>query len=213
MSMTPNISTSVLCWPNKVLSADDLRRHLTSQRELLLLPRTIITPLALDELKAKGIRIQWQASPGLNEAKPGDRTTKWFYAQENVDTMIAVLTQALARDGIALTPFEMANGPWIVRLAERIMTNNAGGIAFVREPALTCCIANKIAGIRAAAAHSVPNVTSIKKTLGANLYAIDHVGKTFFELRQMLRAITADAPKCGDDLAKTLQELVGHAHR
>ena len=94
-----------------------------------------------------------------------------------------------------------------------LVTNNAGGIAFVREPALICCIANKIAGVRAAAAHNVMNIATMMKTLGPNLFALDETGKTYFELRQMLRTIIAHAPTCGDDLAKTLQELDGHAHR
>jgi hypothetical protein len=38
--------------------------------------------------------------------------------------------------------------------------------------------------------------------LGANLFAIEMPGRTFFEFRQMLKSI-----------AKVLQELDGHAHR
>jgi hypothetical protein len=215
MSMTPNNSTSVLCWPKKVLSADDLRRHLTSQRELLLLPRTVITPLALDELRAKGIRVQWQASPGMNDAIPGGPSAKWYYAQETPDTMISLVMHALEREGVQVA--YIAPGlPWVSAIAsyaEMLVSNKSGGIAFVREPSLVCCIANKIAGIRAASVHSVPSIAATKKALGPNLFALDQSGKTFFELRQMLRTITADAPKCGDDIAKTLSELDGHAHR
>jgi hypothetical protein len=213
MSTAPNSSTKVLCWPKKLLSADDLRRHLTSQREVLLLPRTIITPLAVDELKAKGVRIQWQSSPGLNDAIPGGPPSKWFYAQEKHGTIIHSILQALARDGVVLTSYEITQAPWILRFAELLVTSQSGGVALVREPALVCCIANKIAGIRAASVNNVPNVASAKKTFSPNLFALDQTGKTFFELRQMLRTITADAPTCGEEIAKTLQELDGHAHR
>jgi len=213
MSMTPTNSTSVLCWPKKVLSADDLRRHLTNQRELLLLPRTVITPLAVDELKAKGVHIQWQAGPGLSEAKPWDRTQSWLYVRETTDTTIDVAVAALARDGVKLTPFDIERTPWIARFAETIVEKECGGVALVSVPELVVCIGNKIAGIRAATVNNVLQVSRAQETLGANLFAIDGSGKTFFELRQMLRTITADAPKCSDDLAKTLSELDGHAHR
>ena len=41
----------VLRWTGKLLSADDLRRHLKGQRELIVQRQTIVTPLAVDELK------------------------------------------------------------------------------------------------------------------------------------------------------------------
>jgi hypothetical protein len=79
MSGTPQNSPVVLCWPKRLLSADDLRVHLTSQREVLVLPRTVITPLAADELKAKGIRIRWQVPAALDKAAP--KQGAWCYAQ------------------------------------------------------------------------------------------------------------------------------------
>lgn len=213
MSIVPNNVTNVLCWPKKLLSADDLRLHLTNQRELQLLPRTIITPLAVDELKAKGIRVVWQVSPVMSAANGGVESNRWFYAQEKHDTMISSVLQALSREGIVLSPLETMPGPWVVRFAELILANHAGGVAMVREPGLICCIANKVAGIRAASVHDVPQVASVKKSMGANLFAMDGAGKTFFEVRQMLRTITASAPTCGEGVAKTLSELDGHAHR
>ena len=47
-----NADAHVLHWSGKLLSADDLRKHWNSQRELVLSRQTLITPLALDELRA-----------------------------------------------------------------------------------------------------------------------------------------------------------------
>src|SRR2546421_371670 len=99
---------AVLCWPRRVLSADDLRRHLTSQRELQLLPRTIVTPLAADELKARGIRVTWQAPKPAAEKAGG-----WGYAQERPDAAVAAAVQALKRDGTRLVALDVpADGLW-----------------------------------------------------------------------------------------------------
>jgi hypothetical protein len=200
---------SVLCWPKRLLSADDLRRHLSSQRELLLLPNTVITPLAADELRAKGVRISWQV-PQAKEAvtsKPGT----WSYSQEQPDALVAAAVQALERDGVKLT---LHDGKGPRSLAEAILSAKlCGGVAFCSDPALVCCIGNKVAGLRGAAVWSAAQVQRAKKHLGANLFAIEMPGRTLFELRQMLRAIVTDAPNCPETLARTLQELDGHAHR
>jgi len=50
------------------------------------------------------------------------------------------------------------------------------------------------------------------RTLAANLLAVEMPGRTFFEVRQILRICCAPAV-CPADLAGTLQELDGHAHR
>jgi hypothetical protein len=208
MSGTPPTTPSVLLWPKRLLSADDLRRHLTTQRELVLLPKTVVTPLAADELKAKGVRVSWQAPGAVDaiSAKPGT----WIYAQEKDEPMVASVILALEREGIKLPAVSGS----VRKLAETILRGaHAGGILFAADSALACCIGNKVAGIRAAAVVNALQVSRAKKTLGANLFAVDVPGRTFFELRQMLKAIVADAGGCSDDVARILKELDGHAHR
>ena len=72
---------------------------------------------------------------------------------------------------------------------------------------------SKIAGIRAGATRNNAQTLRAQKNLGANLFAIEFPGPTFFELRQMLRSIATGAPKCPDAVANLLEELDGHAHR
>ncbi|MBI2806911.1 MAG: hypothetical protein HYX68_18175 [Planctomycetes bacterium] len=198
----------VLCWPKRLLSADDLRRHLTNQRELLLLPKTIVTPLALDELKAKGVRMIFEAPRPGNTCDP---KTTWIFAQEMADAIVTSAVRAIEREGIALTPL---SNPAARALADAIIRHgHRGGIVFTGEPEAVCCIANKVAGIRAGAVITQAQVVRAQKSLGANLFAIEMPGRTFFELRQMLRTIVALEPKCHGAVATTLKELDGHAHR
>ncbi len=214
---------AVLSWPRKVLSADDLRRHLTSQREIALLPRAIITPLAADELRARGIRIRWE------EAKPQSSTPggRLGYAQEKPDAAVEAAIRALERDGIDLVAFEIAAAvpvAWARAVAELVArTDGLGGIAFCGDPALACCIANKLAGVRAAAVTSPAHAERARRTIAANLLAIESPGRTFFEVRQIVRAIVGGQASCAKasyakascpaELSRALQELDGHAHR
>ncbi|HZZ77677.1 MAG TPA: hypothetical protein VFE62_04105 [Gemmataceae bacterium] len=192
---------SVLCWPKRLLSADDLRRHLAGQREVLLLPKTVITPLAADELRSRGIRVLWDAAKEMKRSAVGS----WLYAQERADGAVAAAIQALARDGIMLTLHADASA----RQLALAIGKQPGAVLFCSDPATACCIANKIAGIRAGAVCNNAQVLRVQQNLGANLFAIEIPGPTYFELRQMLRTITSRSPKCPD----ALKELDGHAHR
>jgi hypothetical protein len=205
MKDLPQNSTTVLCWPKKLLSADDLRRHLTSQRELLLLPRTIITPLAADELRAKKVKLTWQAT----SATPSTKQNDWCYALEKPDALILSAINALERDGLLLNRIEFN----VARKFAASMSTGQGGIVFCDDPATWCCIVNKIAGIRAVSVLAVRQIVRAQKHLGANFYAIEIPGPTFFELRQMLKAIVSGVPACPVETASLLKELDGHAHR
>lgn len=196
--------TSVLCWPKRLLSADDLRRHLTSQRELVLLPRTVVTPLAADELRARGVRVRWETSPAVEAA-----ASKWFLALEKSDASIVAAIQAMEREGIV---FHRLDAP-ARKLAETLVANFNGGVVFTSDPATVACVANKVAGVRAAMVGNAAQASRAKKNLGANLYAVEIAGPSFFEVRQILRILVTGSTSCPESLAKTLGELDGHAHR
>ncbi|HEV3145589.1 MAG TPA: hypothetical protein VGZ47_16970, partial [Gemmataceae bacterium] len=95
----------VLYWSGKLFSAEDLRRHLTNQRELVVLPRTLLTPLALDELRAKGVGIRRQEKPATTTDQParGSARQGWAYVQETPDPVVAAAAAALEREGLAVT--------------------------------------------------------------------------------------------------------------
>src|SRR5437763_11931325 len=105
-------NSQVLHWPGTVFSAEDLRRHLEGQRELVLLPRALLTPLALDELRAKGVRItrgEILANQGAQPAVDGG-SRRWGYHQEQPDAAVAAAVAALAREGKPLAPLDLAGG-------------------------------------------------------------------------------------------------------
>lgn len=200
----------VLSWPKRLLSADDLRLHLHGQRELVLLPRTIVTPLAADELRARGIRVTWQSVMTAPPAAASPAT--WGYVEEKQDPLVAAALRALERDGITIP----ALGPGPIREVLRRVAGGqpSGAIVFSASPALVCCIANKHAGLRAAAVLGPAQVGRLRMGLAPNFYAIEMPGRTYFELRQILRMIAATPPgPCPAELAATLKELDSHAHR
>ena len=209
-----NGDAQVLRWPGKVFSADDLRRHWKGQRELVVLARAILTPLALDELRAKGIRITHEEKASGRQPA-GAQKSRWAYVQDKPDPIVAAALAALEREGLPLTALAPAGdtpAAWFRSMAGWV-NQNAGCVAFWTDAALLCCLANKIAGLRAAPVATALQAGRALAVLGANFVAVEMPGRTFFEVRQILRTAAGALPSCPPQTAKLLLELEGHAHR
>jgi ribose 5-phosphate isomerase RpiB len=203
----------VMHWQGRLLCADDLRRSFNGHRELVLLPGTVITPLAADELRGLGIRIS-RLVKSIEKAGANDT---WGYAQEQPQPLVTSVLQSLGREGLHLKPLQAdqakESSTWARAVANCVARGECrGGVVFCADPGLTCCVANKIKGLRAAAVMNVQQAARALKTLGANVIAIEMPGPTFFEIRQMIRCLVKSST-CPDKVACVLQELDGHAHR
>lgn len=207
-------SDGVLHWPNRVVAVEDLRRRLNGHRELLLPPQTVVTPLALEELRTRGI-------PVRQEDETPTQATKllWGYAQDRAYAMVPSAARALQRAGLALKELpggeRTAAHAWARAVAECVARGEClGGVLFCDNPALVCCVANKVAGLRAAAVATISQAAQALHSFAPNLVAVEMPGRTFFEIRQMLRTFCQSGlPRCPDDAAGMLRELDGHAHR
>lgn len=208
------LESDILRWPSRVVAVEELRRTLNGHRELSLAAGTIITPLAADDLKARGIRIRHHA-----EAKPTRSSTTWAVGQEWPEPLVHSAVQALERDGISLLQWphcrDGADCAWAKEIAQCVARGDCrGGVIFCRDANLACCIANKVAGLRAAAVTTVGQAARATLTLGTNLLAVEMPGRTYFEARQILRILCQPAaPACPERIAFALRELDGHAHR
>jgi hypothetical protein len=214
-AVTSSASGQVLHWPGRVLCAEDLRRRLNGHREVVLAPETVITPLADEELRSTGVQIRRASREAAREEKG---KPAWGYAQERPHPLVSSALTALAREGMALrelaAPGEDLVCRWARAVAECVAAGECvGGVLFCQDPGLACCVANKLAGLRAVAVSTVSQAARATLTLGSNLLVVEMPGRTFFEVRQIFRVLCAGRPACPDGVACTLQELDGHAHR
>lgn len=139
------------------------------------------------------------------------------YAQERPDPLVSSAIQALRRQGVSfkeLAPPQSTPDQWARALAQCLASGDChGGVVFCQDPGLICCIANKVAGVRAVPVVTVPQAGRALAGLAANLVAVEMPGRTFFEVRQILRLVCTPNGGCPDGVACTLRELDGHAHR
>jgi ribose 5-phosphate isomerase RpiB len=211
--LSTNSAHGDLLWQGRVLAADLLRRSLNGHRRVLIAPGTVVTPLAAEELRSGGIEleIQGQESPS--------KEVSWGCAQDRAYGVVQSALQALKREEVLLRSLPIIEDDQLARWARAIgdcvaRSECCGGVVFCQDPGLVCCVANKLPGLRAVAVATVAQAARATLTLGANLLAVEMPGRTFFEVRQILRQFCAgDRKACPDGVSCTLQELDGHAHR
>jgi hypothetical protein len=207
------MAEQVLRWPGRLLTAEDVRRSLNGHREVVLNSGALITPLAAEELRSNGIGIRREA------VSKSDASTSWGYGEDRPHPLVRSAVDSLRGEGIV--PSELpacgdeAVCQWAKAVAEWVASGEcSGSIVFCQDPGLVCCVANKLAGLRAVSVITVAQATRATLTLGANLVAVEMPGRTFYEVRQLIRTLArAGSPACPPGAAYTLQELDGHAHR
>jgi len=204
----------VLHWSGKLFSSEDLRRNWNNQRELVLSPRALLTPLALDELRAKGVRITREETKASGEVTS---TKGWSYAQENAYPQVDAVVASLARDGVRLNQSPERKraclAPWLRSIAAATVSYD-GTVLFCDDSILHCCLVNKLPGLRAAAVANAMQTSRALASLGCNFLIVEMPGRTYFEIRQILKtAATGKTHGCPPEMAKILLEIEGHAHR
>jgi ribose 5-phosphate isomerase RpiB len=125
--------------------------------------------------------------------------------------------QSLEREGVKLEALPTCDGAswdWARQLAECIARGDClGAVVFCADPGVVCCVANKIGAVRAISVLTSTQAARARTSIGANMLAVEMPGRTFFEVRQILKALSRTAAECPQKIADVLQELDGHAHR
>jgi hypothetical protein len=130
--------------------------------------------------------------------------------------MLEVALRALSRNGGATLALPACNGStcdWVRGVAECLRKGQCrAALLFCEDPELASCVANKVAGIRAAAVQTVPQAARALEQFGANVLVVEMAGRTFFEFKELLR-LAGNGTVCPPGVACVLGELDGHAHR
>jgi ribose 5-phosphate isomerase RpiB len=142
----------------------------------------------------------------------------WGYGEDRSYPMVRAAVTALTRDRLPLRDLSCPPGDphcaWARAVAECLARGEChGGVLFCQDPGLVACIANKVPGLRAVPVTTVGQAARATLTLAANLLIVEMPGRTYFEVRQILRTLVGNGKACPDGVACTLRELDGHAHR
>jgi len=210
-----------LRWSGRVVTADGLRQSLNGERELVVTPRTVITPLAADHLKANGVQVVRQEEAAHPQKGPKEISKGgWGYALERPFPLASSVMQSIKRDGLNLQELSIPRQREaecetlacnLARETAQVITRGdwSGAIFFCHDPWLVCCVANKVKGIRAAALTSASQANRAVSGLGVNFLALEIGNQTFFELRHILRSVCGSPATCSGAVTGILNELEG----
>ena len=147
--------------------------------ELRVAPGTVVTPLARDELKRRGIAIRWVSE---REAGAAGREGEWGFAIETESGMAAALRRALLAGPTSWREV----GADATAAAQWVAASDArGAVVLTDDAAPACWRANRAEGVRAAAIAEAGAVARAIRTLGVNLLVIEPTGQTIFALKHL----------------------------
>lgn len=181
----------------KVITEELLVQQLNGSKRIEVGAKSVLTPSARDFLSKRNI--EWQRQP---ETKSTTQTD-WK----------AIIVQSTSAVTAALNDLEQSTGTcWQREIAgttceavsvavSAICRAEANAVViFTGKPESVACRANRNLKVRAAVVGDVRRTESIKTEMGVNLFCINPDGKTYIELRNLLRAATSGgAPRVPED--------------
>ncbi|MCH7686836.1 MAG: hypothetical protein IH899_09175 [Planctomycetes bacterium] len=172
----------------RVITEELLEQQLNGAKRIEVGTKSVLTPSARDFLSQQ--KIEWQRQP---ETKSTTQTHWKAIVVQSTSAVTAALndleqsTQTCWNQEITGTTCEAVSAA-----VSAICRAEADGVViFTGKPESVACRANRNLKVRAAVLGDVRRTESIKTEMGVNLFCINPDGKTYIELRNLLRAVTS----------------------
>jgi len=180
----------------RIVTADVLSERVNGSRIVVVGPKALVTPAAWDLICARGLTLsrgdaQPPAKAATGPAKSEART------QSNLQPLLLVVrnTEAAERlwaDLLGGWRRELLGCPDdAARLAISELTRGgASAVVILAEQTYrAACLANRNDAIKAVAVRDAADVRVVRKQLRANVWCVDPSGRSWFELRNLMKAI------------------------
>jgi hypothetical protein len=180
--------------PDAVITAALLENRGVLAGPILFGTKSIVTPSAIDFLASRKIGWSRAASHAAAGKTTGKTIAKWLTVVSRSNPAVQSALDAAAKQSGALGERELVgcHREAAKRGVSALCRGEFDGvIAFTGKPEALACYANRNAQVRAAAVATVERIKSVKRTVGANLFAIDPTEQSAFALRNLLREIVA----------------------
>jgi hypothetical protein len=149
------------------------------QHEICVAPGTVVTPLARDLLKRRGITLRQVA---VEQGERVSRIGEWGLAIDAsaASGVVAALRRALSEEMWSeLEPTSGSAARWVAEAAHR------GALLLTAEASVAVWQACQVAGVRAAVADDPDAVARAVRHLGVNLLVVEPLGKSISWVRHL----------------------------
>jgi hypothetical protein len=177
--------------PDAVITAALLENRGVLRGPVVFGTKSILTPSAIDFLANR--KIGW--SRAASHVSSPAESAKWLTIVSRSNPAVQAALDAAGKQSGALWLRELVGCHR--EAAKRGVSALCRGefdavIAFTGKPEALACYANRNAQVRAAAVATAERIKNVKRTVGANLFAIDPTEQSAFALRNLLREIVAE---------------------
>lgn len=168
-------------------------------RSIKIAPGTVMTPMARDFLKRRGVVVRLASAAEIAPTAQGE----WAFALDASSGQLQALQRAFLEDSRTWTELD----PSLDELTTWIRGGEGRGAFLVAvDPALIVWRACRVPGVRAASAAEPADARSAARSLGANLVIVDPTDKSISWIRQIALAFRgAGAPRFADEFEEAHQ--------
>ena len=176
-----------------IITAEVLERAVRPGQPLRIGRTSILTPSARDWLNSKRMTFSRQ---DRSLAMAAGTRGRWQVILQTVTPTVRALQDGLRRFSDSWK-VELVGQPLEAAALAVSLINQAecdGVVVFTEQAELIACHSNRNDRVRAAVMHSSQQWEQVLRTLSANVVCISPLGRTFVELRNLLRDCAATRP-------------------
>ena len=196
-SKQPSRASQPTVLHERVITEELLEQQLNGAKRIEVGAKSVLTPSARDYLSKQ--KIAWQRQPDTKSTTQ----THWKAISVLSTSAVTAALNDLEQSTQTCWNQETAGttGEAVAAAVSAICRAEADGVViFTGRPESVACRANRNMKVRAAALGDVRRAKSVKTEMGVNLFCINPDGKTYIELRNLLRAVTlGGAPQVPGD--------------
>ncbi len=176
--------------PDTVITAALLEMRGVVSGPVEFAAKAIVTPSAVDFLSSR--KIGWTRTAGA--ATPNMSSATWsVLISRSTPAVVSAFDAAVQQRGVRWQRQLVGCHRESARLAVGALCRGEcdGVIAVTGKPEALACYANRNAMVRAAVVETAERAKRVKRTSGANLFAVDPAEQSVFSLRRLLREIVS----------------------
>ncbi len=184
-------SSTTFAITDRVVTGELLASRLNGQKwaKVAICPKAVITPSAFDYLRSH--KIVWHRNTAEAAPNPNKPITRW-------KALLVTATQNVLQ-AIEHTENQTFGKQWsheLLSTADEAVSNatNAlcrgeasGIVVFAEHAELICCRANRNEKVNSAVVSDVQLIPALKQYMNLNLMVVRPTGRSFFELRNLLK--------------------------
>lgn len=175
----PGVSGTESVFHGRLLSLRQVETLPERARKVWIAPGTVVTPLAADVLKRRGIAVVWISR---SEVARAGAVGEWGFTIETESGVVEVFRRALldrGEDWREVGPSLDGAARWVAQVQGR------GAVVLTDEASVAVYRGCQVPGVRAATAEEPGAVARAVRALGVNLLVIEPAGKSISLLNQI----------------------------